>query len=79
LPRRYDTTLLALSSRVGARYRAADGVLRKAIGWALREHAWTDSREVVRYVRANAAALSPLSKREALKNVVKQGLVKSVP
>jgi 3-methyladenine DNA glycosylase AlkD len=53
--------------------------LRKAIGWALREHAWTDSREVVRYVRANAAALSPLSKREALKNVVKQGLVKSVP
>jgi 3-methyladenine DNA glycosylase AlkD len=53
--------------------------LRKAIGWALREHAWTDPKEVVRYVRANARALSPLSKREALKNVLKQGLVASIP
>ena len=52
--------------------------LRKAIGWALREHAWTDPREVVRYVRANATSLSPLSKREALKNVVKQGLIRSI-
>lgn len=53
--------------------------LRKAIGWALREHAWTDPEEVVRYVRKNAKALSPLSKREALKNVLKQGLVTAVP
>ena len=43
--------------------------LRKAIGWALRTHAWTDPREVVRYVRANEDRLSPLSRREALKNV----------
>ena len=40
--------------------------LRKAIGWALRQYAWTDPREVRRYVRANAARLSALSKREAL-------------
>jgi 3-methyladenine DNA glycosylase AlkD len=53
--------------------------LRKAIGWALREHAWTDPKEVVRYVRKNAKALSSLSKREALKNVLKQGLVTAVP
>ncbi len=43
--------------------------LRKAIGWALRQHAWTDPDEVRRYVRAHAGALSPLSVREALKNV----------
>jgi 3-methyladenine DNA glycosylase AlkD len=43
--------------------------LQKAIGWALRQYAWTDPREVRRYVRANAARLSVLSKREALKNI----------
>jgi 3-methyladenine DNA glycosylase AlkD len=43
--------------------------LRKAIGWALREHAWTDPREVRRYVEEKERRLSPLSKREALKNV----------
>jgi 3-methyladenine DNA glycosylase AlkD len=42
--------------------------LRKAIGWALRQYAWTDPKEVRRYVREHKAALSPLSKREALKN-----------
>jgi 3-methyladenine DNA glycosylase AlkD len=43
--------------------------LRKAIGWALRQHAWNDPKEVTRYVKENAARLSPLSIREALKNV----------
>ena len=43
--------------------------LRKAIGWALRDLAWTNPDEVVRYVRANEARLSGLSVREALKNV----------
>jgi 3-methyladenine DNA glycosylase AlkD len=42
--------------------------LRKAIGWALRQHAWTDAGEVTRYVAANEARLSGLSRREALKN-----------
>ena len=43
--------------------------LRKAIGWALRQYAWTNPREVRRYVRANENRLSALSKREALKNI----------
>ena len=43
--------------------------LRKAIGWALREHAWTDPVEVRRYVRRNRERLSGLSIREALKNL----------
>ena len=49
----------------------ADGdfFIRKAIGWALRGFAHTDPDEVVRYVRENETRLSPLSKREALKNI----------
>ena len=43
--------------------------LRKAIGWALRQYAWTDAAEVRRYVRENEARLSGLTKREALKNI----------
>ncbi len=43
--------------------------MRKAIGWALRQHAWTDPAEVKRYVKANRHRLSPLSMREALKNL----------
>jgi 3-methyladenine DNA glycosylase AlkD len=43
--------------------------LRKAIGWALRQHAWTDPKEVRRFVKAHEKQLSPLSKREALKNL----------
>jgi 3-methyladenine DNA glycosylase AlkD len=43
--------------------------LQKAIGWALRQYAWTDPREVRRYVRGHEGRLSPLSKREALKNI----------
>jgi 3-methyladenine DNA glycosylase AlkD len=43
--------------------------LRKAIGWALRQYAWTDPKEVKRYVKAHEDELSGLSKREALKNV----------
>ncbi|HYD11514.1 MAG TPA: DNA alkylation repair protein [Allosphingosinicella sp.] len=45
--------------------------LRKAIGWALRQYAWTDPEEVRRYVAANEDRLSGLSRREALKNIGK--------
>jgi len=53
--------------------------LRKAIGWALRQHAWTDPAEVVRYVAVHAKELHPLSKREALKNVRASGRVTAIP
>lgn len=43
--------------------------LRKAIGWALRQYAWTDANEISRFVRENIGRLSPLSRREALKNI----------
>src|SRR6266540_1420745 len=46
-----------------------DFFIRKAIGWALRQHAWTDPGAVRRFVAAHTDRLSPLSVREALKNV----------
>lgn len=46
-----------------------DFFLRKAIGWALRQYAWTDPEEVRRYVAGHADRLSGLSRREALKNI----------
>jgi 3-methyladenine DNA glycosylase AlkD len=48
---------------------AKEFFIRKAIGWALRQYAWTDPREVKRYVKSNRTRLSNLSVREALKNV----------
>ena len=53
--------------------------IRKAIGWALRQYAWTDPEEVVRYVEEHRDRLSPLSKREALKNVLKSGRIAAIP
>jgi 3-methyladenine DNA glycosylase AlkD len=46
-----------------------DFFIRKAIGWALRQYAWTDPEPVRRFVAANRDVLSPLSVREALKNI----------
>ena len=46
-----------------------DFFLRKGIGWALRQLAWHDPDVVVRYVKDHENELSPLSRREALKNV----------
>ncbi|MFC9296760.1 DNA alkylation repair protein [Streptomyces sp. NPDC057011] len=46
-----------------------DFFLRKAIGWALREYAKTDPGAVRAFVEAERGSLSPLSVREALKNL----------
>lgn len=43
--------------------------LRKAIGWALRQHARTDPEGVRRYVAENQGRLSGLSRREAMKHL----------
>jgi len=64
-----DTDLDLLYAVVDPALGSKEFFLRKAIGWALRQHAWTDSKEVRRYVREHEKELSPLSKREALKNV----------
>jgi 3-methyladenine DNA glycosylase AlkD len=53
----------------GARDIRHDFFIRKAIGWSLRQYAWTEPDEVRRYVDAHRERLSPLSVREALKNL----------
>ncbi len=64
-----DTDLKLLYDCIRPSLAEREFFLRKAIGWALRQYAKTDAREVRRYVAENDAKLSPLSKREALKNL----------
>jgi 3-methyladenine DNA glycosylase AlkD len=64
-----ETDLGLLYACIAPSLGSKEFFLRKAIGWALRQYAWTDPAEVQRYVRENEARLSGLSKREALKNV----------
>ena len=63
------TDLDLLEAVIAPALESREFFLRKAIGWALRQYAWTDPAWVRRYVKAHEAELSPLSKREALKNV----------
>jgi 3-methyladenine DNA glycosylase AlkD len=64
-----DTDLELLYANIEPNLEDRDFFIRKAIGWALRAYAWTDPEEVARYVRAHETRLSPLSRREALKNI----------
>ena len=64
-----DTDLELLYANIEPNLADRDFFIRKAIGWALRQYAWTDPHEVARYVRENDSRLSGLSKREALKNI----------
>jgi 3-methyladenine DNA glycosylase AlkD len=64
-----DTDLDFLFACIEPSVSSKEFFLRKAIGWALRSYAWTDEKPVIAYVEKNRARLSPLSIREALKNV----------
>jgi 3-methyladenine DNA glycosylase AlkD len=64
-----DTDLKLLYDCIEPNLSYRDFFIRKAIGWALRQYAWTDPKEIRRYVKANTDRLSPLSVREALKNI----------
>lgn len=74
-----ETDLALLDACIEPAIDSREFFLRKAIGWALRELAWHDPQEVVRYVTAHRDRLSPLSKREALKNVLKAGTITAIP
>ena len=65
-----DTDLELLYDCIRPSIQEKEFFLRKAIGWALRQFAKTDAKEVSRYVAEHEGRLSPLSKREALKNLV---------
>jgi 3-methyladenine DNA glycosylase AlkD len=62
-----DTGLLA--TVIEANMADAEFFIRKAIGWALREYAKTDPAWVMDFVERNGQSLSPLSRREAVKNL----------
>ena len=64
-----DTDLELLYANIEPNLDDKEFFIRKAIGWALRQYAWTDPKEVARYVRGHEKRLSGLSKREALKNI----------
>jgi len=64
-----DTDLKLLYACIEPSMDSTEFFLRKAIGWALRQYAWTNPDEVRRYVQENVTRLSPLSRREALKNI----------
>jgi 3-methyladenine DNA glycosylase AlkD len=66
---RNSTDLKLLYACIRPSLSSREFFLRKAIGWALRQVAWHDPDEVVRYVKAHEGEISPLSRREALKNV----------
>jgi 3-methyladenine DNA glycosylase AlkD len=66
-----DTTLLArvIEANMGDK----EFFIRKAIGWSLREYAKTDPDWVRDFIQHHDRSLSPLSRREALKNLSDHG------
>jgi 3-methyladenine DNA glycosylase AlkD len=64
-----ETDLELLYANIKPNLADREFFIRKAIGWALRQYAWTDPQEVARYVAAHESQLSGLSRREALKNL----------
>ena len=64
-----DTDLDLLYACIEPSLDSREFFLRKAIGWALRQYAWTDPTAVRAYVQNHKERLSGLSRREALKNI----------
>jgi 3-methyladenine DNA glycosylase AlkD len=62
-----DTALLA--AVIEANLDDPEFFIRKAIGWSLRQYARTDPAWVRAFVQRHEADLSPLSRKEALKNL----------
>jgi len=66
-----DMDLLAdvLDANLEGSLHGKDFFIRKAVGWALRQHARVDADWVREYVDSRASRLSGLSRREALKHL----------
>jgi 3-methyladenine DNA glycosylase AlkD len=62
-----ETDFRLLDACIRANTGDREFFVRKAIGWALREHSKTDGELVRRYVAEHEDELSPLSRREAMK------------
>ena len=64
-----DTDLALLTDCIEPSFGSGEFFLQKAIGWALRDLAWSDPKLVANWVQRHQGTLSPLSRREALKNI----------
>jgi 3-methyladenine DNA glycosylase AlkD len=69
LSARKDTDVELLRRVIEANIADREFFIRKAIGWALREYAKSDPAWVRQFVAEHQAALSPLSRREAIRNL----------
>ena len=70
-----DTDLSFLDRAIQGSIDDANFFARKAIGWALRELSKTNPSWVIQYAKKYNDQLSPLSKREGLRILKKQGLI----
>jgi 3-methyladenine DNA glycosylase AlkD len=64
-----EIDLALLYDAIAPSLASPDFFLRKAIGWALRQHARLDPEEVAGYVAEHRDAMSPLSRREATRRI----------
>jgi len=73
-PEAFDATLLydTILPSTGAGRFADDFFIRKGIGWALRERSYAAPDEVAAFCREYGDALSPLTKREALRGIAQR-------
>lgn len=71
LNRKRETDTELLFDCIESNLADPDFFIRKGIGWALRSLAWTDLATVESFIARNAEQISPLSRREALKNAAK--------
>ena len=74
-----ETDVELLHDCIEPSIESSEFFLRKGNGWALREYAKTDPASVIEFVTSNADRLSRLSKREAVRNLIKDGLLDAVP
>lgn len=63
-----DTNFELLCELIKENLGSDEFFINKAIGWSLRQYAWTNPNAVKRFVNATKE-LHPLSRREALKNI----------
>jgi len=69
LNRKEKTNTQLLFSCIQSNLHSKDFFINKAIGWALRQYARIDAKEVRHFVNQNSQKLAPLSIREALKHL----------
>lgn len=64
-----------LSSLIEKTWHEKEFFIRKAIGWALRQHSYTKPNDIIEFITNNKLHLSNLSKTEGLKALKRKGIV----